>query len=137
MLIMVLQHEVIKYSIACRYQLPYHIYLTMLMILLVTIYVTLFYFQVEVMNKADKSQKTETAFRLFDKNKDGYITREEFNKVDASSELKPIYSIVNATLQVSKKLNGKQIEAVFAKFDANGDGRLSMEEFRQMMEKKQ
>ena len=48
----------------------------------------LFCFQVEVMNKADKSQKTETAFRLFDKNKDGYITREEFNKVDESSEIK-------------------------------------------------
>merc|ERR1712045_596592 len=37
--------------------------------------------KVEVMSKADKSQKTETAFKLFDKNKDGYITREEFTKV--------------------------------------------------------
>ena len=37
--------------------------------------------QVEVMNKADKSQKAETAFKLFDKNRDGYITREEFTKV--------------------------------------------------------
>ena len=36
-------------------------------------------------------------------------------------------------LQVSKKLDADQIEAVFAKFDANGDGRLSMEEFKQMM----
>ena len=33
------------------------------------------------MNKADKSQKAETAFKLFDKNRDGYITREEFTKV--------------------------------------------------------
>ena len=33
------------------------------------------------MNVADKSQKTETAFKLFDRNKDGYITREEFTKV--------------------------------------------------------
>ena len=30
---------------------------------------------------ADKSQKTETAFKLFDRNKDGYISREEFTKV--------------------------------------------------------
>ena len=37
--------------------------------------------KVEVMNKADKSQKAETAFKLFDKNRDGYITREEFTKV--------------------------------------------------------
>ena len=47
-----------------------------------------------------------------------------------------IYFTVNTFIQVSKKLNEKQIAAVFAKFDANGDGRLSMEEFRQMMEKK-
>merc|ERR1711994_113252 len=53
--------------------------------------------KVEVMSKADKSQKTETAFKLFAK--------------------------------MSKKLDADQIEAVFAKFDANGDGRLSMEEF--------
>merc|ERR1712113_869143 len=73
--------------------------------------------KVEVMNVADKSQKTETAFKLFDRNKDGYITREEFTKVP-------------------KKLTPSQIEAVFAKFDANGDGRLSMDEFKQMMERK-
>ena len=45
------------------------------------IYVTQFIIKVEVMNKADKSQKAETAFKLFDKNRDGYITREEFTKV--------------------------------------------------------
>ena len=33
------------------------------------------------MNKTDRAAKTETAFRLFDKNKDGFITREEFSKV--------------------------------------------------------
>ena len=38
-------------------------------------------------------------------------------------------------LQVSKKLTPEQIEAVFAKFDNNGDGRLSMDEFRLMMSK--
>ena len=36
-------------------------------------------------------------------------------------------------IQVSKKLTPEQIEAVFSKFDSNGDGRLSMEEFRLMM----
>ena len=37
--------------------------------------------------------------------------------------------------QVSKKLNAAQIEAVFAKFDSNGDGRLSMDEFKKLMGK--
>ena len=35
--------------------------------------------------------------------------------------------------QVSKKLSKEQIEAVFAKFDGNGDGKLSKEEFQQLM----
>jgi Ca2+-binding EF-hand superfamily protein len=36
------------------------------------------------MNKTDRAAKTETAFRLFDKNKDGFITREEFTKVSCT-----------------------------------------------------
>ena len=35
--------------------------------------------------------------------------------------------------QVSKKLSKEQIAAVFAKFDGNGDGKLSKEEFQQLM----
>ena len=34
---------------------------------------------------------------------------------------------------MSKKLSKEQIEAVFAKFDGNGDGKLSKEEFQQLM----
>ena len=42
--------------------------------------------------------------------------------------------LTNAFLsQVSKKLSKEQIEAVFAKFDGNGDGKLSKEEFQQLM----
>ena len=43
--------------------------------------------------------------------------------------------LLEKMFQVSKKLTPGQIEAVFSKFDANGDGRLSMEEFKSMMEK--
>ena len=82
---------------------------------------------------ADKSQKTETAFKLFDRNKDGYISRDEFTKVENIF----VYCLkLFLKFQVSKKLTPSQIQAVFAKFDANGDGRLSMEEFRQMMDRK-
>jgi len=73
--------------------------------------------KVEAMNTCDRSSKAETAFRLFDMNKDGYITRDEFKKV-------------------SKKLDSSQIEAVFHRFDLNKDGRLSMEEFKRLMEKR-
>ena len=38
--------------------------------------------------------------------------------------------------QVSKKMTKEQIEAIFAKFDNNGDGKMSKEEFKQLMESK-
>ena len=60
--------------------------------------------------------QAERAFKLFDKDNDGYITKQEFQKI-------------------SKKLNKEQIDAVFNKFDKNGDGVLSFEEFRKMLNK--
>lgn len=56
------------------------------------------------------------AFKLYDKDKDGYITKSEMEKL-------------------SKNLTKEQIEKVFARFDADGDGRLSYAEFRKMMNK--
>ena len=39
--------------------------------------------KVEVMSKSERASKAETAFKLFDKNRDGFITREEFTQVCA------------------------------------------------------
>ena len=39
------------------------------------------------------------------------------------------------SIQLSKNLTKEQIEKVFARFDADGDGRLSYSEFRKMMMK--
>merc|ERR1719348_2362415 len=57
--------------------------------------------KVEIMATTERSEKTKTAFKLFDKNKDGFITRQEF-------------------LKVSKTLDAEQVEAVFARFVLNG-----------------
>lgn len=67
--------------------------------------------------KQEAIAKAERAFKLFDKDNDGYITKEEFAKI-------------------SKKLNKDQVEAVFNKFDKDGDGVLSFEEFRSMLQNK-
>ena len=66
---------------------------------------------------ANRQDKAEAAFKLLDKNRDGYITKDEF-------------------ANVSKNLTPKQVEAVFGKFDKNGDGRLSFGEFKQLIEGK-
>ena len=63
-----------------------------------------------------KKKQTELAFKLYDEDKDGYITKTEMEKL-------------------SKNLTKEQIEKVFARFDADGDGRLSYSEFRKMMMK--
>merc|ERR1712045_682878 len=69
-------------------------------------------------NKEEAIAKAERAFKLFDKDNDGYITKEEFAKI-------------------SKKLNREQVEAVFNKFDKDGDGVLSFDEFRSMLQNKE
>lgn len=64
----------------------------------------------------DTGKQAEIAFRLYDKDKDGYITKTEMEKL-------------------SKNLSKEQIDKVFARFDSDGDGRLSYAEFRKMMNK--
>merc|ERR1712002_753589 len=59
---------------------------------------------------AEKENDKAKVFKLFDQNKDGFITKEEFSKV-------------------SKNISKETIDAVFAKFDSNGDGKLCLEEF--------
>merc|ERR1712179_184732 len=54
-------------------------------------------------------QKAEMAFKLMDRNNDGFITKQEM-------------------LSTTKKLNEKQVAAVFARNDKDGDGKLSREE---------
>lgn len=65
-------------------------------------------------SKRDSVAKAERAFKLLDKDNDGFITKEEFQKI-------------------SKKLNKQQIEAVFKKFDKDKDGNLSFAEFKKMI----
>ena len=67
-------------------------------------------------SKREAIAKAERAFKLFDKDNDGFITKDEFQKI-------------------SKKLSREQIEAVFSKFDKDGDGVLSFDEFRKMLNK--
>ena len=62
-------------------------------------------------------EKNELAFRLIDSDDDGYIDKSEFAKV-------------------SKNLSKEQIDKVWAKMDKDGDGRISISEFYDMMDKK-
>merc|ERR1712141_520993 len=60
-----------------------------------------------------KESTADVAFRIFDENKDGYVTKQE--------------------LQKSSKMTRAQIDAVFKSNDTNQDGKLSREEFNEFM----
>ena len=59
--------------------------------------------------------KTEIAFKLADKNKDGYIDKQEFEKM-------------------AKTLSKDKVDKVFQKCDSNGDGKIDYAEFKTMMD---
>ena len=56
------------------------------------------------------------AFKLYDRDKDGFITKTEF-------------------IRLSKNLTKEQIEKAFSKYDSDGDGRLNWAEFKKMMDR--
>ena len=58
--------------------------------------------------------KAEIAFRLTDTNKDGYIDKQEFEKM-------------------AKSLTKEKIDKVFENCDKNKDGKLDFSEFKEMM----
>lgn len=66
-----------------------------------------------------KKEKLEAAFRLFDKDGDGYLTSDELQEVFNPGKQKDIDD------QVWKDL--------IKEFDQNGDGKISLSEFKEMM----
>jgi len=61
-------------------------------------------------------KKADLAFRIFDRNKDGYINKKEFRMMTTAS-----------------KFPMKKIEAIFELCDENGDGKLDYKEFTEIL----
>lgn len=61
-------------------------------------------------------KKADLAFRIFDRNKDGFINKKEFKMMTSAS-----------------KFSMKKIETVFALCDENGDGKLDYKEFTEIL----
>eukprot|EP00058_Branchiostoma_floridae_P010928 XP_002596416.1 hypothetical protein BRAFLDRAFT_121260 [Branchiostoma floridae] len=68
------------------------------------------------------------AFRLYDLDQDGYITRDEMISIVTA-----IYEMVGNMVKLPEEENTpeKRVDRIFALMDKNGDGRLSMEEFQE------
>ena len=73
--------------------------------------------------------------QVLDSNNDGFISKAEFGKMarnlsfDQVKDLQNCFDMKNLDIHV-------QVEAVVAKFDSDGDGKLDYEEFKSLMQKK-
>ncbi|XP_040579942.1 uncharacterized protein [Lepeophtheirus salmonis] len=65
---------------------------------------------------ASKMDKVEYAFRKFDLNKDGFLSREEFELM-------------------MKNVEKSEVNRIFKSCDAKKDGRISLQEFRNMLDR--
>merc|ERR1711936_867330 len=61
-------------------------------------------------------RRREAAFNIFDSDKDGYVTKQEF-------------------LRNTSKLTDEQVTAMIDRLDVDGDGKLNKEEFEKLMAK--
>eukprot|EP00090_Calanus_glacialis_P004439 TRINITY_DN13314_c0_g1_i3.p1 TRINITY_DN13314_c0_g1~~TRINITY_DN13314_c0_g1_i3.p1 ORF type:complete len:159 (-),score=59.22 TRINITY_DN13314_c0_g1_i3:83-538(-) len=79
-------------------------------------YISIAEFLGEAMEE-DPNKKAELAFDIIDKDKDGFISKQEF-------------------LDLSDKITQKQVRAVFARNDKDKDGKISKEEYLEMVRNK-
>ncbi|RXN10347.1 protein GPR107-like isoform X1 [Labeo rohita] len=81
-----------------------------------------------VTSRGTLDEKLRWAFKLYDLDNDGYITRDEMlNIVDA------IYQMVGNTVELPEEENTpeKRVDRIFAMMDKNADGMLTLQEFQE------
>ncbi|KAG1973990.1 neurocalcin-delta [Pimephales promelas] len=80
-----------------------------------------------VTSRGTLDEKLRWAFKLYDLDNDGFITRDEMlNIVDA------IYQMVGNTVDLPEEENTpeKRVDRIFAMMDKNADGKLTLQEFQ-------
>eukprot|EP00761_Pharyngomonas_kirbyi_P003511 gb/GECH01003515.1/.p1 GENE.gb/GECH01003515.1/~~gb/GECH01003515.1/.p1 ORF type:complete len:152 (+),score=58.33 gb/GECH01003515.1/:1-456(+) len=70
------------------------------------------------LKSSDSEEEIREAFRMFDKNKDGFISEEELKQVMRA---------------IGEELSDEQITEMIKEADSNGDGQIDFDEFLRMM----
>ena len=74
----------------------------------------------------DREEEIRQAFRVFDKNGDGYVTSDELASVMANlgDPNRKMSVLARLTLRVGEKLTSSELAEMMREADSNGDGRI-------------
>ena len=86
-----------------------------------------------VVSDIEMTSKSELAFKALDRNSDGFISKREFTEISKSLTKEQVMGTCHP--DHSKSASFVQVEAVLAKFDSDGDGKLSYSEFKKLINK--
>ncbi|XP_028968404.1 frequenin-1 [Galendromus occidentalis] len=79
-----------------------------------------------VTSRGNVEEKLDWAFRLYDVDSDGYITREEmYNIVDA------IYQMLGSQANSDEESPRERVDKIFEQLDKNHDNQLTLDEFKE------
>ena len=78
-----------------------------------------------ITSRGSLEDKLDWAFKIYDVDGDGYVTKSEMEDI-----IRSVYKMYKTSLLRQKETPEQSTARIFHKFDANSDGKLSIEEFK-------
>lgn len=78
-----------------------------------------------ITSRGNLEEKLEWAFKIYDVDGDGFVTKSEMEDI-----IRSVYKLYNNSRLGKKETPQQRTARIFEKFDANRDGKLTMEEFK-------
>lgn len=84
-----------------------------------------FMYSLSTTSRGSLEEKLEWAFKIYDVDGDGYVTKHEMESI-----IRSVYKMYADSRMGKKETPEQRTARIFEKFDSNKDGKLTMEEFK-------